>query len=88
MSQPQMLYDAPVTVQKEYLSIKEINTIMGWPKSRGQELMRKFYEQHMAIKEGRSFRLHISYFNEWRDNQDGTLSRFAKPLQVINGGQP
>ena len=86
-SQDVLQYDTPVVVRKEYLSIKDINTIMGWPKSRGQDLMRKFFEQHKAIKDGRSFRLHISYFNEWRDQRDGSLSRFSQPLQVIKGGQ-
>jgi len=87
MSQAQPQYDAPVVVRKEYLSIKDINTIMGWPKNRGQDLMRKFYEQHKAIKEGRGFRLHVAYFNEWRDLQDGSILRFSQPFRVIEGGQ-
>ncbi len=86
-SQADPLYDAPVVIRQEYLSIKDINTIMGWPKSRGQDLMRQFYEQKKAIKEGRGFRLHISYFNEWRDQRDGSLTRFAQPLRVLEGGQ-
>lgn len=81
------LYNAPVTIRQEYLSIKDINTIMGWPKSRGQDLMRQFFEKGMAIKEGRGFRLHIAYFNEWRDQRDGSLTRFAQPLRALQGGQ-
>jgi hypothetical protein len=81
------LYNAPVEVRQSYLSIKDINTIMGWPKSRGQDLMRQFYEQRKAIKEGRGFRLHVAYFNEWRDQRDGSLTRFSQPLQVLKGGQ-
>lgn len=87
MSQAQQTqYNTPATVQKEYLSIKEICIIMGWPKSRGQDFMRRFYEQGKALKDGRSFRLHVSYFNEWRD-QDGSLSRFNQPLRAIKGGK-
>lgn len=81
------MYCQPTPVQKEYLSIKQICIIMDWPKSRGQDLMRQFYEKGKAIKEGRSFRLHISYFNEWRDQHDNSISRFCQPLRALNGGK-
>ena len=81
------IYDRPVVIRKEYLSVKDICTIMSWPKSHGYDLMREFYEKRKAIKDGRSFRVHASYFNEWRDQRDGSLTRFAQPLKVIKGGQ-
>lgn len=72
----------PSCVAQEYISI-----IMHWPMSRAKALMHEFHNKGMAIKYGRSFSLSLDYFNAWRDQHDGSISRFNRPLHSIKGGR-
>lgn len=84
---PAEYHNQPTPIQKEYLSIKEIQIIMGWPKSRARDLMQEFYRKGLALKFGRSYSLNVAYFHAWRDQQDQSISSFKKPLKALKGGK-
>lgn len=63
----------------EYYSSKDIQEILGIGKRKANEILHMFEQRGQLFRDGKTLRVRISYFEEWRDRIDGD----AKRTQIV-----
>lgn len=59
----------------EYYSSKDIQEILGVGKRKANEILHMFEQRGQLFRDGKTLRVRISYFEEWRDRIDGDTKR-------------
>lgn len=59
----------------EYYSSKDIQEILGIGKRKANEILHMFEQRGQLFRDGKTLRVRISYFEEWRDRIDGDTKR-------------
>lgn len=63
----------------EYYSSKDIQEILGIGKRKANEILHMFEQRGQLFRDGKTLRVRITYFEEWRDRIDGD----AKRTQIV-----
>lgn len=71
----------------EYYSSKDIQEILGVGKRKANEILHMFEQRGQLFRDGKTLRVRISYFEEWRDRIDGEAKR-AQVIERRFGGVP